>query len=215
MRFLLLLLLAFPSRAAESWADALAQIPIRAHSFRAHKTEPVKLILSHFKPTPEIRAVVLMPAAADQLYFHDWGRVDLPANPTLLDAVQALITRAELQVTLAPPFLLLHTKIDLTSDPLSAEPGAALEPLQKRKIRGRTYYLDRPYDRILPKIERNTRLKLTPKRSSTDSWHFYRLAFVGYDLTGPELLRAIAYGTKTTVQVAPKKAHFRDRPTPR
>ena len=40
------------------------------------------------------------------------------------------------------------------------------------------------------------------------SWHFYRLAFVGYDLTVAEFLRAMAYGTKTTIQVQKRKALF-------
>src|SRR5215204_1676106 len=62
---------------AQDWQSHFANIPIRARSFRAHLTPPVELILTNFQPSAEIRAVVLMPGAADRLYFYDWGEVTL------------------------------------------------------------------------------------------------------------------------------------------
>ena len=207
MRTLLAALLFCFSTQAEDWQAHFAKIPINTTSFRAHLTPPVDLVLTNFQPSSEIRAVVLMPGAADRLYFYDWGEVKLPPNPTLLDAITALTNAADLRIFVAPPFLLLGMSYDNPADPLTYTPTAK-PGLNERKQKGRTYYLDRPYDRLLPKAEKFTKLKFIPKRTSPDSWHYYRLSFVGYDLTADELLRALAYGTKTTVVVDRKRANF-------
>jgi hypothetical protein len=214
MRKLLAALLFCLSIHADDWQSAFAKIPIRTTNFPAHLTPPVELILTNFQPTAEIRCVVLMPGAADRLYFYDWGRITLPPNPTLLDAITALTNKADLRVFAAPPFLLIGMKYDDASEPLRLVPGTPLEKLKldDRKRRGRTYFIDRPYDRLVPQTERLTRLRIKPSRSDPASWHYYRLAFVGYDLTAAEFLRAIAYGTKTSVLVDRKRATFTERP---
>ncbi|HUS35456.1 MAG TPA: hypothetical protein VM680_08915 [Verrucomicrobiae bacterium] len=213
MRILVAALLFCISVHAQDWQSHFAKIPIRGTSFRAHLTPPLELILTNFNPTPEIRAVVLMPGAADRLYFYDWGEVTLPKNPTLLDAITALTNAADLRVFLAPPFLLIGRQYDDPSDPLSIAAGVSTEKLKlnERKPRGRTYFLDRPYDRMVPQAEKISRLKLKPTRRSFASWHFYRLAFVGYDLTAAEFLRAVAYGAKCSVTIDRKRATFEPR----
>ena len=71
MRTLLAALLLCVSIHAEDWRAHFAKIPVNVTSFRAHLTPPVDLVLTNFRPTAEIRAVVLMPGAADRLYFYD------------------------------------------------------------------------------------------------------------------------------------------------
>ena len=210
MRTLFVALLVCISIHGEDWQTAFARIPIRTTTFPAHLTPPVELILTNFQPTAEIRAVVLMPGAADRLYFFDWGQITLPPNPTLLDAVRALTNKADLRVFIAPPFLLIARPDDDPSDPLSFAPDVRMDKLKlsERKLPGRTYYIDRSYDRLVKQTEKLTRLRVKPSRSDAGSWHFYRLAFVGYDLTAAEFLRAVAYGTKTTVQIQKRKAVF-------
>jgi hypothetical protein len=214
MRTLLAALFLCVSIYAEDWQTAFAKIPINTTSFRAHLTPPVDLVLTNFRPTSEIRAIVLMPGAADRLYFYDWGNVKLPPNPTLLDAITALTNAADLRIFVAPPFLLIGMTYDNPNDPLTVTPPSKAA-LPDRKIRGRTYFLDRPYDRVLPKAEKFTKLKFIPTRTSADSWHYYRLSFVGYDLSAEELLRALAYGTKTTVAIDRKRAKFTELKTVR
>jgi hypothetical protein len=89
-----------------------------------HLTPPVELILTNFQPTGEIRGVILMPGAADRLYFYDWGQAALPQNPTLLDAITALTNKADLQIFVAPPFLLIARSYDDPRNPLSFAPNA-------------------------------------------------------------------------------------------
>src|SRR5687767_3712380 len=144
MRILVAALLFCISIQAQDWQSHFGNIPIRTKSFRAHLTPPVELILTNFQPTTELRAVVLMPGAADRLYFYDWGEVTLPENPTLLDAVTALTNAADLRVFVAPPFLLIGRESDNPSDPLSIAGAISTEKLKlnERKLRGRTYFLD-------------------------------------------------------------------------
>jgi hypothetical protein len=209
-RLYLILFVLCASIHAQDWQSAFAKIPIRTQTFPAHLTPPVELILTNFQPTAEIRSVVLMPGAADRLYFFDWGQVTLPQNATLLDAITALTNKAGLTIFTAPPFLLIAMPNDDPHDPLSIAPNVRPEKLKltERKLPGRTYFIDRPYDRLVPQTQKLTRLRIKPSRTDAGSWHFYRLSFVGYDLTAAELLRALAYGTKTTVQVQKRNAVF-------
>jgi hypothetical protein len=199
---------------AQDWQSAFAKIPIHTTNFPAHLTPPVELILTNFQPTAEIRGIILMPGAADRLYFYDWGEITFPPNPTLLDAIAALTNKADLRIYVAPPFLLIGMQYDHPDDPLTVAPGTNLPKLKldERKLQGRTFYLDRPYDRLVPQLQKSTRLRIKPSRSDAASWHFYRLAFIGYDLTAADLLRAIAYGTKTSVRIEGKRATFAERP---
>jgi hypothetical protein len=212
MRIFFAALLLCISIHAEDWQAAFAKIPIRTQSFPVHLTPPVELILTNFQPTTEIRAVVLMPGAADRLYFYDWGEVMLPQSPTLLDAITALTNKADLRIFVAPPFLLVARSYDDPCDPLSFAPEVRVDKLKldERKLPGRTYFMDRPYDRLVPQTEKLTRLRIKPSRTDAASWHFYRLALVGYDLSAKEFLQALAYGTKTTVQIDKRKAIFRE-----
>jgi len=200
---------------AEDWQAAFAKIPIRTTKFPAHLTAPVELILTNFQPTAEFRAVVLMPGAADRLYFYDWGQVTLRENPTLLDAVTALTNQAGLRIFTAPPFLLIGMPYDDPRNPLSIAPEVRADKLKldEHKMGGRSYFIDRPYDKIVPQAEKLTRLRLKPSKVDPASWHFYRVSFLGYDLTAREFLQALAYGTKTSVKVdRHNRATFSERP---
>jgi hypothetical protein len=210
MKALILFLVCWTA-AGQEWRDALAKMPVKAKSIHVYQTEPVELVLKSFRPTAEMRGVVLMPAAADQIYFFDWGTVELPPEASLLDALNALEKQAQLRFTFVAPFLLIHLDRDTPSDPLSIQ-GDVSAKFAARKKKGKVYYLDRPYDQILPALEWVTRLPAEPDARSTASWHFYRLSFVGYDLSAPDYLRAMAYGTKTSVAVEPKRVVFKDRP---
>ncbi len=210
--FILAWIFCLPLGAADDCQSALARMPVRTNSFNAHLTVPVELIFDSFKPTETLRSVVLMPGAADQLYFFNSGRLFLPEKPSLLDVLRALTNHAQLRYTCVPPFLLVHTKLDNLADPVIFAPGADTQRLKSVKFDGASRYLDRPYDRVLPDLEPKLGLQFLPDQTSTKSWHFYRVSLIGYDLSAPELLRAMAYSMRTTVQLDPKNALFADRP---
>jgi hypothetical protein len=213
MKFLLaLVLLSFSlSARAEDWLQTLAETPFKKTHFQAYRTEPIELILKSFKPSDDLRAVVLMPAAADQLYFFDWGKIELPKHASLLDALNALTNKAHIRYSLAAPFLLIHMERDTISDPLLQIPAKKIE-FEKHIKPKRLYSLDHPYDRLLPWLEKVTGMKASPDGKSTASWHWYRISFVGYDFNTVDLLRAFAYAMKTSVSVEGDQIIFKDRP---
>jgi hypothetical protein len=199
---------------AQDWQTAFSKISIHTQTFPAHQTPPIELILTNFQPTAEIRGVILMPGAADRIIFYDWGEINLRENPTLLDAITALTNKVGLRVFVTPPFLLIGMPYDDPSDPLTILPKTRPEKLKldQHKLPGRTYYIDRPYDRLVPKIQKVSRLRIKPSLSDPASWHFYRLSFIAYDLDAADLLRAVAYGTKTSVRIEGRRATFAERP---
>lgn len=207
------LLLCFfsPSAHAQEWRETLAKTPFKKSHFQAYRTEPVELILKSFKPSNDLRAVVLMPGAADQLYFFDWGKIDLPKNASLLDALEALTNKTHVTYSVIAPFLLIHMGRDTTSDPLIHTP-AKLINVEKHIKPKRLYSLDHPYDRLQPWLEKVTGLTVFPDSKSPTSWHWYRISFVGYEFNAPDLLRALAYATKTSVAVEENRIAFKDRP---
>lgn len=199
-------------RAAEDWQAELAKMPVATNSFSAYLTAPVELIFDNLKPSAHVRGAILMPGAADTLYFFNWGRLFLPDKPSVLDVLNAITNRTELRVSYAAPFILLHGKKDQTTDPLTVAKDQPIENLEKIRIPGKTRYLDRPYDRALPDIEKILGLELLPNQTDTKSWHYYRLSLIGYDLNGAELVRAMCYTMKTKAQVDKVHATFTDRP---
>lgn len=196
-------------RAEEAWIETLKGTPCPTNAIRVHLTEPVELILTSFRPEGDFRGVVLCPSASDDLYFFDWGAVKLEGtNPTLWDALQAITAKARLKLTFAAPFLLIHAERDKLAEPIVVGKEANIEKLAA-KIPGRTYYLDRPWDKLHAQMKKLTGRKILPKQTDSESWHYYRLSFVGYELSTLEFLRAVAYGAKTKVTIEKRVIIFK------
>lgn len=210
MRALLLaLFLAVGLRAEEAWVETLKKTPCPTNSIGVYLTEPVDLILKNFRAEGNFRGVVLCPSASDDLYFFNWGTVSLEAGkPSLWDALQAITNRTKLRLTFVAPFLLIHAERDKIGEPISFAAGAEEAKLNATILKGRTYYLDRPWDKLHPMMRKVLKRKVLPKASDSVTWHYYRQAFVGEDLSAVELLRAIAYGAKTTVRIEKRAITF-------
>src|SRR5437764_15185134 len=58
---------------------------------------------------------------------------------------------------------------------------------------------DCDWDHIQPLLRKGLKTDVVPWRYSYDSWHFYRVSFAAWNLTGWEALEAIALATKTKV----------------
>ena len=106
------------ARAAQSWPDALAKMPLPRRVQYLTRTNCVPTLLAAFQPDQTVKALVFMPGATDEFYMFRRATAELtnPA-PSLLDAVIALTNQTFIRATFRPPLLLLHTD----EDPL--EPG--------------------------------------------------------------------------------------------
>jgi hypothetical protein len=210
MRTLLLLLLCLQLRADEAWVETLKKTPFPTNSIRLQHSEPVDLILKAFRSEGALRGVVLCPSASDDLYFFDWGTLKLDsAQPTLWDALAAITNKTKLQLTFEAPLLLIHAARDKIEDPLSFASKGEEIALLDRKLPGRTYYIDRPWDRIHSFLKKKSKMKVLPKATDPGTWHYYRISMAGDDLSVHDFIKALAYGAKTTVRIEKRIITFK------
>jgi hypothetical protein len=189
--------------AAEPWQSALDQMPLLAAPSQLNRTNCVKTMLAAFQSNSVVKALIFMPGATDEFYMFRRARAALTnANPTLLEAVNALTNQTLIRVTFYPPFVLLHTD----EDPLEPLVQVVHEPTAD-KLRNRTFlspvkWDDKDWPSIQPLMKKKLRTDIQPWRNSYDSWHFYRLSVAAWGLSGWETLQAVALAgkTKCTVQ---------------
>lgn len=102
LAFLLLATLTLSASAAELWEAALARMPLPANTRELNGTNFGPTLLNAFQSNTVVKALVLMPGAIDEFYFFRRARAQLPAAPTLLDAVRALENQTLIRTAFRP-----------------------------------------------------------------------------------------------------------------
>lgn len=214
-------LLILPSlRAAESWAEALNQMPLATNVAQLNRTNCVGLMLGSFQSNPVVKGLVFLPGATDEFYFFRRAKATLTNNaPTLLDAICALTNQTFIRATFRPPLLLLHTDEDLLEPEITIQDPARVEKLKRTLFLPSVMCNDTDWDHLQPVLTRQLGVSLLPPPYSTDSWHFYRHSFAGWNLTDWEALQAIALAGETSITVKSRELLFqgdvRFRPAPK
>src|SRR5204863_4236167 len=62
-------------------------------------------------------------------------------------------------------------------------------------------YNDRDWDTIQPILRKTLKAEILPAKYSSDSWHFYRHSFAGWNLNAWEALEAVVFAGKTTCRI--------------
>jgi hypothetical protein len=194
---------------AQTWQNALAQMPLHSQVRELNSTNCVRIMLEAFQSNATVKALVFMPGATDEFYLFRRARATLTNDhSTLLDAVAALTNQTFIRATLLPPFLLLHT----TEDPL--EPANTIQDRgteEGLKRQARLEHLscnDRDWDFLQPILKRSLKIALRPWRYSVNSWHFYRHSFVAWDVNGLEALKIAAFAGKSKFTLRRREAVF-------
>jgi hypothetical protein len=184
-------------------------MPLPANATQLTRTNCVDLLWRAFQSNGVVKALVLMPGATDTWYMFQPARVVLTnANPSLLDAISALTNQTRIRATFRPPFLLLHTGVDLLEPVIQVEDARTAAKLKQARFAPHGVYNDRDWDFMQPILKKNLKVAMRPWRYSTDSWHFYRHTFAAWDLTGWEALEATAMAAKTTCTIYRNKVVF-------
>lgn len=201
------------SAAAETWADALARMPLKTAVTELNRTNCVGLMLDSFQSNGVVKALIFMPGATDEFYMFRRAKAHLTsASPTLLDAVAGLTNQTLIRATFKAPFLLLHTAEDpLEPDITIKDPGTG-DRLKRTPFPARLKCNDRDWDYLQPQLKWRLKLDLRPWRFSQDSWHFYRHSFVADGLTEWQTLEAAAYAGKSRFSVFRKRVVFEPDP---
>jgi len=121
--------------------------------------------------------------------------------PTLLDAISALTNQTRIRATFRPPFLLLHTDHEPLEAKLTVQRQATVEKMMGAGFQSHVEFNDADWDSIQPLLKKRLRADVKPWRYSLDSFHFYRMAFAGWNLTEWEMLQAVALASQTCVAV--------------
>jgi hypothetical protein len=195
--------------AQDSWPDALSRMPLGANVTRLDRTNCVDILWRAFQSNGVVKAMVLMPGATDTWYLFQPARVVITnANPSLLDAISALTNQTRIRVTFRPPFLLLHTDVDVLEPVLKVEDPRTEARLKQAHFVPHAAYNDRDWDFLQPILKKSLKIALRPWRYSIESWHFYRHTFVGWNLTGWDTLEATAMAAKTKCTIRRNKVIF-------
>jgi hypothetical protein len=203
MRLSLCLLVCFVRLAAfaQSWQDALAQMPLGTNVSQLNETNCVKLMLPAFGSNDVVKALIFMPGATDEFSMFHRAKANLTnASPTLLDAVNALTNQTLIKVTFRPPLLLLHTDEDPLIPLEVTNHQKTLDKITARKFVSHGVFYDKDWDFMEPVLEKNLHVSFTPWIHSRRSWHFYRHSFAEWNLNGHEALEAVALAGKTTLK---------------
>jgi hypothetical protein len=162
----------------------------------------VHIMLNSFQRNAAVQALIFMPGATDEFYFFRRAHARLTNDaPTLLDAVVALTNQTYIRATLAPPFLLLHSREDPLEPIAVIENQKTADRIKRHRFEKHAVFNDTDWDHLEPTLAFDIDTHLTPRVGSHDSYHFFRHSFAEFDLNGWDALRAVALANKTKFTV--------------
>jgi hypothetical protein len=191
------------------WQDELAKMPLTEKTTELDRSNCVPLLLNSFQRNPNVKALIFMPGATDELYFFRRAHARLTNDaPTLLDAITALTNQTYIQATFFPPFVLLHTVEDPLDVVIKVEDQKTVERLHQKKFEAHAIFNDNDWDFIKPILAFDLDTRLFPGLKTHASNHFFRHSFAEFDLDGWDALRATALADKTKFTVKKKRVVF-------
>ena len=208
------LLATLPVHAAEPWEAVLSHMPLPTSTRELNGTNFGPTLLDAFQSNAVIKALVLLPGAIDEFYFFRRARAQLPAAPTLLDAVRALENQTRIRAAFRPPCLLLHAPPDPLTPAIRVTDEGTADRLRTRRFPEALNYFDRDWPHLQPVLTRAvTSLwtgypEIIPAAKSPDSWHFYRASIRAWNLTPHEGLEALTLATRTAVTIEKRRLLF-------
>jgi hypothetical protein len=203
-----------------AWQEIIAQMPLPQAARELNRTNCVDLCLRAFTSNATVKALVFMPGATDEFYMFRRAKAQLTnAQPSLLDAINALTGQTQIRVTFYPPLLLLHTDEDPLEPLIQVEHEATAEKLKHGYYVAHCMFNDRDWTTVQPVLRKRIFSDILPFRHSYDTWHFYRHSFAGWGLSGWEMIEAVGMAGKTSVAVRRRQLIFegddRIRATPK
>jgi hypothetical protein len=197
-----LLLLPIATKAVEPWEQVLSSMPLPQGVAELNITNCVPMMLAGLQSNVVVKGIVFMPGATDEFCFfrRAQARLTNPA-PTMLDAVEALRNQTRIQASFHPPLVLLHTAEDSLEPKIEAQNEAMIAKLKAARFVNHAVYNDRDWDAIQPMLRKSLGVEILPAKYSSDSWHFYRHSFAGWNLNGWEALQAVLLAGKTKCRI--------------
>ena len=191
--------------AQETWQSALGRMPLgipQSGTTELNRTNCVSLILNAFQTNSDVKALIFMPGAMDELCFFRRAHATLTnANPSLLDAVATLTNQTHIQATFQPPLLLLHTTEDTLNMIAVIKNKSTEAKLRRTTVPDYILFNDSDWDAVRASLKGKLSIGLRPFSNAPDSWHFYRHNFTACGVTELQLLESMALANKTSFTV--------------
>jgi hypothetical protein len=199
---LALWLAGFVAQAQSSWQDEFAKMPLVRPVAELTQSNCVQVMLDSFKKNSAVKGLIFMPGATDEFYFFHRARASISnAAPSLLDAVCALTNQTYIRATLRPPFLVMHTEEDPLEPIEVIEDARTAERIKGRHFEKSAVFYDRHWDHLHPLLTFYLGTKIRPGVRTHETNHFFRHSFAEFNLTGWEILEAVAMAGKTKFTV--------------
>ncbi len=199
------------AQAGSPWETALEGMPLGTNVAGLNETNCVKIMLRAFQSNSTVKALIFMPGAIDEFYWHHRAKADLTnSNPTLLDAVNALTNQTRIQAMFRPPMLLLYAPPDVTEPGVTIADAATARRIMQRQFLPHAMYDDRDWDYMLPILRKACGVDFKPGPFSKYSFHFYRHSFAAWNLTAWEALEAVSLANRTVFTVEEEQVIFTD-----
>ena len=207
--FLLAGLLSLP---AASWTEALRAMPLGPGTPPINRDNAVSTLFEAFRSNAVVKGVLVLPEVADDFYLihRDAPKLNL-RRTNLLEALVALTNATALRLTWKEPFVLLHLAGDTLSPGMRVEHPATEDWLRRDTKFPAAHFVDVHWERLQPRLAAGLGCRVRPEAASTDAWHFARHNFVGWGLSGWEVLEAASLTGNTTVIIQNRAIRVENR----
>jgi len=194
---------------APDWQAIASRMPLSRPVEAITRSNCLEILLNSFRSNDVVKALIFMPGATDEWFMpHDPRAPIASANPSLLDAINALTNNSRIHATFRPPFLLLHTDMDQLEPLIKIEDQVTADKIKNARYVPHVLFYDRDWDFVAPSLSKSLKTTMRPWRYTNDSWHFYRHSFSEWNLSGWEALEAFALAARTTCTIQHKKVVF-------
>ena len=195
--------------ADENWETALSRMPLDTNPAPLNRDNCMPLMLGAFQSNAVIKALIFLPAVADDFYLlnRDQPKLNIRAA-NLREAVVALTNATAVRASFRFPFLLLHLQRDNLEPIFVIRHAATAIRLKEKCHLPQVLFNDRHWERVQPLLEQGMGVKVLPAAISEDAWHFNRHNLAGSNLTDWEVLSALSLAGKTSFTVGRDRIVF-------
>jgi len=193
------------------WTDELARMPLPGETVPIGRKNFIPVCLRSFTSNQTVKALVFLPAVADDFYLINRDQPDLQITATnLFQCLQALTNQSTIRVSFAAPFVFLHGTRDRLDAAILIKNRAQETRLKSSIHLPCLVCADSHWDGLQPQLQNKFGVAVLPASRSSDAWHFARFNLTAYGLTDWELLTVLSIAGRTKVTVERKRIRFNE-----
>ncbi len=189
------------SGGAPDWAQALTRMPLKTKDTTLNRDQFAQVLLESFQESSTAKSLILMPGATDEFYFFNRAKAELPENPTLWSALVALTNQTRIRMSWQEPHILIHAEDDPITPLIRVEYEKFARKLKQRPYLHHFLLNDQDWNYVQPILEDELQSFVLPPKGTSESWHFFRHAMAGWNLSQMEALEALSLANKTVVTI--------------